>query len=133
MDIHSRVKTMAEGNVWKLFGVNVLKGTDGECELEIEMKEEFKQSYGSMHGGVIATALDMSMAAAISTTLEDNKYCNTIDLYTSYLRPMAGSRLIAKAAIVKNGKRVAVLNADAFNEEGKHIATARGTFMILDK
>jgi uncharacterized protein (TIGR00369 family) len=133
MDIHSRVKTMAEGNVWKFLGVNVVKANDGECELEIEMREEFKQSYQSMHGGIIATVLDMAMAAAISTTLEESKYSNTVDLNTSYLRPMVGKRLNVKATIVKNGKRLAVLNGDAFNEDGKHIATARGTFIVLEK
>jgi len=133
MEIHSRVKAMAEGKVWKMMGAKVVKGNDGECELEIEVKEDFTQSYHSMHGGLIGTLLDMSMAAAISTTLESNKYSNTIDLHTSYLRPMFGKRLVAKASIVKRGKRITVVNADAFNEDGKHIATARANFMILDK
>lgn len=133
MEIHPRVKAMSEGSVWKMMGVEVVKGNEGECELEIEVKKDFTQSYDSMHGGLIATLLDMSMAAAISTTLESNKYSNTIDLHTNYLRPMFGKRLVAKASIVKRGKRITVANADAFNEDGKHIATARANFMILDK
>jgi uncharacterized protein (TIGR00369 family) len=81
--------------------LNILKGKDGEWVLEIEVIKDFTQSYHSMHGGLIGTLLDMSMGAAISRTLESNKYSNTIDLHTSYLRPMFGKRLVAKASIVK--------------------------------
>ncbi|QGQ44387.1 hypothetical protein [Metabacillus sediminilitoris] len=46
---------MAEGKVWKMLGVEVVKGNKGECELEIEVKEDFIQSYNSVYGGLIGT------------------------------------------------------------------------------
>ncbi|WP_017729047.1 PaaI family thioesterase [Halalkalibacterium ligniniphilum] len=133
MSIHPRVEALAQGDVWKLLGVNVLKGNEGECELELNVKKEFTQSFGTVHGGIIATLLDMGMAAAISSTLDQDKYSNTIDLHINYLRPMLGETMSVKASIVKRGRRITVASAGAYNEEGKQIASATGNFMILDK
>ncbi|WP_102347247.1 PaaI family thioesterase [Bacillus sp. Marseille-P3661] len=132
-NIHERVLALAEGPIWRMFGVHVNKGNDGVCELEFEVKKEFTQSYGSLHGGIIGTALDMAMGAAVTTTLDSNHYSNTIDLNVKYLRPMFGKRLIVKASIIKGGRRITVTGADAYNEEGKQIATANANFMILEK
>ena len=101
--------------------------------IELPVREELKQLFGVLHGGIIATVLDMAMAAAASTVLPDDQYTTTIDMHTSYLRPMFGETLKGEATVLKKGKRVTVVTGQVTDEQGTIIATSTGHFMNLKK
>ncbi|MBP1934076.1 PaaI family thioesterase [Ammoniphilus resinae] len=131
--IHPRVERLATGEVWKLFGIEVIYAEDQQAELHLPVTEKFKQVYGVLHGGVIATVIDMAMGAAFSTTLKPEEYGSTLDLNIRYLKPMTGETLIVKSNIIRRGRRIVVLSAEALNEKGDHIASATGQFMVLER
>jgi uncharacterized protein (TIGR00369 family) len=131
--IHPRVVKLANGEVWKHLQVQVVSANNQQAELALPVTDQLKQVYGVLHGGITATLIDMAMGAACSTTLAEEEYGSTLDLHVHYLRPMFGKQLNAKAKVLKRGKRVVVLFAEAFDEQGEQVATATGQFMVLKR
>jgi uncharacterized protein (TIGR00369 family) len=97
----------------------------------------------SLHGGVVSATLDLTggLVAYLSVlkTMEGktsrekrDRLANlgTIDLRIDYLRPGLGKHFIATGSILRAGNKVAVSRMDLRNEEGAHIATATGTYLV---
>jgi len=54
-----------------------------------------------------------------------------VDLTITYLRPLTKGRVTAEARVVRNGRRLVAVSADAFSEDGKLAATALSTYLKL--
>lgn len=100
--------------------------------------------HGILHGGVISSVLDTAggiavMASAISKhpdrSLEELAdvigKCSTIDLHVNFLNPGHGKTFLTKAWVVKGGKKISFARMELSNEENKLIATATGTYLII--
>jgi len=96
-----------------------------------------------LHGGVIASALDLAGGVVVAANMIDQleqkdpksiQQClsclGTIDLRTDYLRPGRGEEFIATAHIIRNGNKVAVARMELHNEKGDHIAFGTGTYLV---
>lgn len=129
----------------KLVGIRLNEATMESVKASFDMKPEligntFKRI---LHGGVIATALDMvggfmCLVGAYQRMKQDNisrdernmrmTKIGTIDMRVDYLRPGAGERFEATATLLRTGKKVVVTRMDLHNEKGDLIATATGTY-----
>ena len=98
---------------------------------------------GILHGGVISSVLDMAggmavMADAIYKNQDKSMEelvsiigrCSTVDLQISFLRPGRGERFIAKAWLVKSGKKISFARMELSNEDESLIATGTGTYLL---
>ncbi|MBD1387988.1 thioesterase family protein [Neiella sp. HB171785] len=96
-----------------------------------------------LHGGVIATALDVAGAAvtfaaalarmpAMTEQQLNDKLArmSTIDLRVDYLRPGWGDHFTVTSHIIRTGTKVAVARMELHNEQGTHIAFGTGTYMV---
>ncbi|MEM7114211.1 MAG: thioesterase family protein [Chloroflexota bacterium] len=96
-----------------------------------------------LHGGVIASLLDVIGGASLIKRYLDNNEVEdrsqvaealsrtaTIDLRIDYLRPGIGERFTATAEIIRPGKRVTVIRMSLFNEQGTLIAVGTGTYTV---
>jgi len=116
------------------------------CEFTLSMKDELVGNWvtGILHGGAIATALDVVGGAVVflatrrhidmqnvSLQDQDNKIANvgTIDMRIDYLHPGKGKEFIASATLLRAGNKVAVTRMAFHNENGLLIATATGTYL----
>ena len=67
--------------------------------------------YGTVHGGVLGLFLDTAMGLAAYETGTGNS-APTMDLHTTYLRPMhPGDELVIRAEVMSAGKRTCMLRA----------------------
>tara|TARA_R110000787_G_scaffold132772_1_gene245046 strand:- start:221 stop:694 length:474 start_codon:yes stop_codon:yes gene_type:complete len=96
-----------------------------------------------LHGGATAAILDTvgSIVAlmygikqlksdevdAFKDTLANN---GTIDMRVDYLRPGKGQEFIATASVIRRGRKVAVCRMELHNEDGQHIASGTGTYLV---
>lgn len=129
----SRLESLVTHGIWNHLNIQVLKAHDGVAIIELPVMENLKQKQGVLHGGIIATILDMSMSLAVTTVLSEQEYSTTLDMHTTFLRPMFGETLQGRAEVLKRGRRVTVATANVFNEQGELIATSTGNFMNLEK
>jgi uncharacterized protein (TIGR00369 family) len=86
-----------------------------------------------IQGGAVATLAEAALSAAILTTLPPATAIAPIDLKVNYLRPLRadGRRATAQATVVHAGRRMAVANAAALDADGKQVAVATGSAMLL--
>ena len=103
--------------------------------LKFDIKEWELNPEMTMHGGLIATALDTTLGI-LSHYIVDKKYVTTITLTTTYLKPILKDDIIyvnAKADSI--GRKIVNLSGNiTLEREGKTItaATASGSFYRLN-
>ena len=112
--------------------------------MHLPMKPELIGNYvqGILHGGVIATLLDVTGGAmALIGAMDRHQHLSThermsklaklgtIDLRVDYLRPGRGQRFTACASLLRSGNKVAVVRSELFNEEGLLVAVGTGTYL----
>ena len=88
---------------------------------------------GRLQGGVVATLAESALSTAIQTTLPPATALAPIDLKVNFLRPAApdGRDLIAVGRIAHRGRRLAVANSEVLDADGRRIALATGSAMVL--
>ncbi len=86
-----------------------------------------------MHGGAIATLVDVSMGEAMSSTIEgDGERPVTIEIKVNYLEAGRPGTLVSTAQVLKRGKRFTVIAAEVVQEDdGEVVAEAIGTFTTV--
>ena len=87
---------------------------------------------GSIHGGVIAAAMDAAGGAAAATTLKhENDKLSTIDLRVDYLSPGQPRDMITEATVVKSGSKVIFTRMIAYHDHrDQPIAEGRAVFSV---
>jgi uncharacterized protein (TIGR00369 family) len=115
----------------KLLGLKLKSIEPGKATLSLEIRDEFKQNAGVVHGGVVASLIDSATAFAILPLLKDDERTTTVDLTISYLRPLINGRISATARVVREGGRIVVLSADLHDAQGNLAATALSTYIKL--
>ena len=80
----------------------------------------------SVHGGVLATMIDMAAVTAVFASMRDDDIPGgTADLQISYLRQAHGDWLEAKANVLKKGRQLATIQVEIMNNEGTLCASGR--------
>jgi len=102
---------------------------DEVCVVEIDVKDFMFNPQGSLHGGVIAFALDVSMGHLIKRSL--GRPGITLEMKTQYLRPAGVGRIRCEGRFLKKGRSINSLEARMWNQEGKLAAVATSTWQIL--
>ena len=98
--------------------------------------------HGILHGGVVATALDVSggCMAAVGTLKRTRDMptaermailsrIGTIDMRVDYLLPGRGGSFTAKAELLRIGNKVAVTRMSMWNDAQETIAVGTGTYL----
>ena len=114
-------------------GIRVVERHDDGVTIECPIREELMNGAGVVHGGVAATVADTAMGIALSRHLERKYNIATIEMKINYLRPIARGTMVARARIIKAGKRVCVGRVDVFDGETNAIAVALVTYAILSR
>ncbi|MFW5678698.1 MAG: PaaI family thioesterase [Pseudomonadota bacterium] len=81
----------------------------------------------ALHGGVIASLIDIAAYNALA--LHKDTATPTLDLRVDYLRP-AVAPLVARANVVRAGRRVATVDVAVRDAAGREVALGRGSFAI---
>ena len=98
-----------------------------------EPREEHYNALGAVHGGIITTILDTAMSCAVHSELEVGVAYATVELKTSFVRPvtLAAGAFRAEGRVVHSGSRIATAEAKLLDESGTLYATATSTCMVL--
>lgn len=103
---------------------------EGTARLSMPLPEHFTNSLGTAHGGVIMSLLDVALCTAARTLHPDSIGVITIDLSTSFIGGGKGSKLVAEARVLKNGRSLIFVEGEAKNEDGSLVAKSIGTVRV---
>jgi acyl-CoA thioesterase len=101
----------------------------GTATLGLTVRKELTQNHGLVHGGAVASLIDTATAFAIIPLLAPKERVTTVDLTISYLRPLTEGRITATAKVVRAGRRLFVVSAEVFGQDGKLATTALSTYI----
>ena len=95
---------------------------EGQLVAKYEVKKEFTNPMGVLHGGVFGLIMDDLMGALVFSL--DNEFAfTTINLSVDYLSAAKiGETIIAKATLVRKGQNVINCECNVTNEAGKLLA-----------
>ncbi len=118
--------------IGQLIGINGGDVGEGWIEFRCVPDESTYNPLGIVHGGLMCTLLDSVAGCAVHTTLPAGVGYTSLEIKVSYLRMAhAGVELCARGKVVKPGSRVAFSAAEILDPDGKQIATATSSVLIM--
>lgn len=121
--------------IWKRTGWYVVDIGPGHSILGWSPSEDDAFLAGDVwivHGGMVTAFLDTAMGQATWSLLNDDEVFLTSDLRTEFYRPThPGMVLRAHGEVVHKTSRVTFAAAEVFDENGKLLASCRGTNQTL--
>ncbi len=104
---------------------------DGELAAVFTPSEDYQSYPGILHGGISASVLDELIGRAINIEYPD-KFAVTVELNLKYKKPVPyGKKLIAKAHITKDNRRIYEGEGAIYNEKGEVCVAATGRYMVV--
>ena len=71
------------------------------------------------------------MGMAFASTLDADQSFTTLELKINFLRPVWDTNLLAKARVMSRGKTVGLVECDVQDADGRLMARASSTCMVL--
>jgi uncharacterized protein (TIGR00369 family) len=106
---------------------------NGTAQLSVPVEAHLTNSLGTVHGGVIMSLLDVALCTAARTLHPESVGVITINMSTSFIGGGKGARLLADARVLKDGRSMSFVEAEAKNDDGSIVAKAIGTVRVLKK
>ena len=113
-----------------VLGVRVESADDGRARLTLETSADHLNDGGTVHGGVLASLVDMAMGEAVRSTLGDGDVPATSQLTVTYLRPGSPGTLEVTAEVRKQGDDLTICEAGV-EQDGRSLVHALATFALL--
>lgn len=113
----------------RLLGIEFVSAERGAATFALEVREDLTRMGGLLHGGAVASLLDTAAAFAVHTVLEPEKRTVTIDMTIHFLRPVTSGRVEARARVLREGRRVCIIAAEAADSTGALTATMTTTYL----
>ena len=96
----------------ELIGIKIIEADEGYCKAELKVDDRHLNPLGTVHGGCLYT-------------LSGNMY---------FLRPTMGvKKLTCESRVVKNGKRIRVVEATIYGDNGQEIARSLLEYMDMQR
>ncbi|HZG43546.1 MAG TPA: PaaI family thioesterase [Longimicrobium sp.] len=115
-------------------GARLARVSAGEVDVELDVRDEVGQQHGFVHAGALASILDSAAGFAAYTLMPADAGVLSVEFKVNLLAPARGERIIARGRVVRAGRTISVVTADAFGIEGgreTHVATFTGTMMTI--
>jgi uncharacterized protein (TIGR00369 family) len=96
--------------------------------VELPFADFLRNPQGSLHGGVIATAMDISMGHLLNRYLSTGV---TIEMQLRFFRPVHGPSH-CEGRVLRPGRRIVHLESRLYDEQGQFAAYATGSWQRLD-
>jgi uncharacterized protein (TIGR00369 family) len=90
------------------------------------------QPYGIVHGGVYASVVETCCSVGAALLAAPDKIIVGVENHTSFLRPVKGGRLTARAAPLHAGRRAQLWECNISDAQARLIATGRLRVMCMD-
>lgn len=104
----------------------------GVGSVSLEIRPHHLQAAGRVHGGLIAVLVDTAFFRAVRSRLAPGQRTTTIELKINFLEPADSGRLTATATVIGDGGgRLMVADVEVASGDGRLVAQALGTFLVM--
>lgn len=119
--------------IYHLTGMHPTAAEEGTSTFAMPASPWLASPQPVLYGGAIAMLADAALSCAVMTINPPGSSFAPLDLKVNYLRPVLpdGGLMTARATLVHRGRTMAVATAELTNEDGKRIALASSSVMLL--
>lgn len=113
-------------------GLHVELAAGGRSRSRLAVDAHHLREGGIVHGGVLATLLDVAIGVAARSLAPNGPDLVTIQLNVHFVRATrAGEVLVASGEVLHPGRRTVVARGEIRTEAGDLVATGTGTLFYL--
>ena len=126
--------SFAKQTIMATLGASLERVEPGEADIAFAWRADLVQQHGFVHAGVLATIMDSACGYAAFTLMPADAGVLSIEFQTHLLAPAAGTRFVARAKVVRAGRTITVVRADALaigETSDKLVATMTATMMCV--
>jgi 1,4-dihydroxy-2-naphthoyl-CoA hydrolase len=114
-----------------LIGTEWLDDDPGHARVRVEMRDELRQPFGLMHGGVMSALVESVCSRATALAVfGDGMMAMGQSISVSFLRPITTGSAEVQARARHRGRTTWVWDAEVLNAEGKLCALAQMTIAV---
>ncbi len=99
-----------------------------ECVVEFNAIPTLFNPQGTLHGGVLATAMDISMGHLLRRRASAGA---TLEMKIQYIAPIKQGLVTCRASFLRQGRSISYLQSQAFSSDGEFSAHATATWKLL--
>ena len=119
-------KVLIEDDFSRHLGIEILEFEEKFIKARIPFKENVKNNYGSVHGGVLYSFADILGGCVACMS---GKFCTTVEGNMNYLEPAVSKDYIyCEAKRVRGGNHLIVVKVKIRNDSGKRLDDGSFTF-----
>ena len=107
-----------------------LSAAPGRWTGEVEFEKNAANDEGIVHGGSLATILDIAMGYASLTLLGEEDSQRTLELSLHFLKGAPPDRATVEAEVLRHGRRTAYCEGSVRATDGTLVTRASATFAI---
>ena len=100
-----------------------------ELKITFCVNEMLLNPQGSLHGGIMATVMDISMGHLLNKTAGMGA---TVEMKVQYLRPVRKGWVTCEGRFIKKGRKLSFMESRLSDEAGKLAAIATATWKMPD-
>jgi uncharacterized protein (TIGR00369 family) len=111
----------------RLLGLSVAY-EDDRCVVTFEATAALFNPQGTLHGGILATAMDISMGHLLHHKTGAG---TTLEMKVQYLAPVTVGPIRCEGSFLRRGRGISFLQSGAFRGDGERVAHATATWKLL--
>ena len=86
----------------------------GRVTIEMDLTSHISQQQGAAHAGAVAAIMDSAAGYSALTLTPVGTEIVSVEFKVNMLEPALGDRIVARARVVRPGRRVTVCSAEAY-------------------
>lgn len=99
------------------------------CRLTFEVSDMLRNPQGVLHGGAMASAMDISMGHLVAKVAGPGA---TIEMKIQYMRPVRGGTVTCEGKFTRRGRSMSFMESRLAGSDGKLAALATATWKMPD-
>jgi uncharacterized protein (TIGR00369 family) len=121
-----------KNKLFNTLGIAVEEAKAGEAHSRLKRRKDLCFPFpGQPHGGVLFTLMDVTMASAVFSSLEEGFNCATVQLDIHYTAPARGDTFLCHARVIHRTGRMCFVRGEILGEKGQLLAMGQATFRII--
>lgn len=109
-------------------GMQIDSLSEGEVVCSVEQTDALRNANGGIMGGAIFTLADLALAV-LANNIHFPSVASQVSI--NYLAAPKGTKMFAKAKVIKDGRTTTVINVDITDDTGRAVALFIGTAFKL--
>ena len=129
---HYLKERLRDAPISRFPGHRLVACQNGRAEVRLPYRAEFQQSYGVVHGGLIATLADTAGFFAAASVSREN-VVTTVEFKINLMSGAREENLLGVGKVLRNGRHLIVCEMTIYGRRRRKIASALGTYTRLEQ